>query len=149
MNCIYPVCLNNTKDIEQTCPRDSLGRQPSPRENRDIRSVFLPALICGAGSVYMHCSRVIVHVPTAKTCSASLPGWSLEIWRCSHLVVIRLPVSATLNAFLMLSVISSCHIPPSKPDQKQKTFKRASTIYQISVRLWNTSSATSKPQFLS
>lgn len=100
MNCIYSVSLNNTKDIEEASLRDSLGRQPSSRENRDSSECFCLHRSVGLAVCTVH---VIVHAPTAKACSASPPGWSLEIQSCSHLVVIRLPASATLSAFLTLS----------------------------------------------
>lgn len=74
-------------------------------------------------------------------------SWSLGTWSCSHLAIIRLPDSATLNTFLILSThsaISFCHISPSKPNQKRNFFSRASNAYQPGVRLWNTPSTKQK-----
>lgn len=62
---------------------------------------------------------------------------------CHH----RLLESATLNTFLMLSthsVISFCHVSPSKPNRKRNFFSRASNTYQPGVRLWNTPSTKQK-----
>lgn len=104
-------------------------------ESRQQLSVSVSTDLCGWPSVHVQYTRLCMYLLGIHASSLPAEAWGYEAADTLLLSGYQIQQPLTLSSCQAHSVISFCHMSPSKPNEKRKSFSRASNTHQPCVRL--------------